>query len=95
MEQELFEQEAREKEIAMERKTDSMSLVTRVVKRELEEEATKDLKEVSQVDDSDNIDPEAEYQAWTLRELKRIKRDRLEMEEQVFEISYIRNISKH
>lgn len=31
------------------------------------------------VDDTDGIDPEAEYAAWKLRELQRIKRDRDEM----------------
>lgn len=33
------------------------------------------------VDDTDGLDPEAEYAAWKLRELKRIKRDRLAIEE--------------
>jgi microfibrillar-associated protein 1 len=34
-----------------------------------------------EVDDTDDIDPEAEYAAWKLRELKRIKRDRVAIEE--------------
>ncbi|KAI7203925.1 hypothetical protein D0869_06139 [Hortaea werneckii] len=33
------------------------------------------------VDDTDDIDPEAEKAAWKLRELKRVKRDRLAIEE--------------
>ena len=32
------------------------------------------------VDDTDGLDPEAEYQAWKLRELKRLKRDREKIE---------------
>lgn len=33
------------------------------------------------LDDTDGLDPEAEYAAWKLRELRRIKRDRLAIEE--------------
>lgn len=37
--------------------------------------------DINAVDDTDNLDPEAEYAAWKLRELKRIKRERLAIEE--------------
>ena len=34
-----------------------------------------------EVDDTDNLDPETEYAAWKLRELKRVRRERLLIEE--------------
>ncbi|KAF1972434.1 hypothetical protein BU23DRAFT_554979 [Bimuria novae-zelandiae CBS 107.79] len=37
--------------------------------------------DINAVDDTDGLDPEAEYAAWKLRELKRIKRERLAIEE--------------
>ncbi|KAF1962089.1 hypothetical protein CC80DRAFT_153897 [Byssothecium circinans] len=37
--------------------------------------------DINAVDDTDNLDPEAEYAAWKLRELKRIRRERLAIEE--------------
>lgn len=37
--------------------------------------------DVNAVNDTDGLDPEAEYAAWKLRELKRIKRERLAIEE--------------
>lgn len=40
-----------------------------------------DEEEDDEVDDEDGIDPEAEYAAWKLRELKRIKREREAIEE--------------
>ncbi|KAK5117818.1 hypothetical protein LTR85_008793 [Meristemomyces frigidus] len=40
-----------------------------------------DINPEDQVDDTDGIDPEAERAAWKLRELKRVRRDRLAIEE--------------
>ena len=37
--------------------------------------------DINAVDDTDGLDPAAEYAAWKLRELKRIKRERLAIEE--------------
>lgn len=37
--------------------------------------------DINAVDDTDGVDPAAEYAAWKLRELKRIKRERLAIEE--------------
>ncbi|KAF2263002.1 hypothetical protein CC78DRAFT_545378 [Lojkania enalia] len=37
--------------------------------------------DINAVDDTDNVDPEAEYAAWKLRELKRIRRERVAIEE--------------
>ncbi|KAF2022983.1 hypothetical protein EK21DRAFT_81838 [Setomelanomma holmii] len=37
--------------------------------------------DINAIDDTDGLDPDAEYAAWKLRELKRIKRERLAIEE--------------
>jgi microfibrillar-associated protein 1 len=37
--------------------------------------------DINAIDDTDGLDPEAEYAAWKLRELKRIRRQRLAIEE--------------
>lgn len=41
------------------------------------------------MDDTDDVDPEAEYAAWKLRELKRIKRDREAIEEREKELAEV------
>jgi len=40
-----------------------------------------DINPEDQVDDTDDLDPEAEKAAWKLRELKRVRRDRIAIEE--------------
>ena len=40
-----------------------------------------DIAPEDEVDDRDDLDPEAEHAAWKLRELKRVRRDRLAIEE--------------
>ncbi|EXJ84237.1 hypothetical protein A1O3_04904 [Capronia epimyces CBS 606.96] len=48
------------------------------------------------VDDTDGVDPEAEYAAWKLRELKRLKRDRealVAREQEIEEIERRRNLT--
>lgn len=50
----------------------------------------------SMVDDTDGVDPEAEYAAWKVRELKRLKRDRealIAREEEIEEIERRRNLT--
>ncbi|KAL2398460.1 hypothetical protein ABEF95_001625 [Exophiala dermatitidis] len=50
----------------------------------------------SMVDDTDGIDPEAEYAAWKVRELKRLKRDRealIAREKELEEIERRRNLT--
>ncbi|EXJ55926.1 hypothetical protein A1O7_08857 [Cladophialophora yegresii CBS 114405] len=50
----------------------------------------------SMVDDTDGLDPEGEYQAWKLRELKRLKRDRealIAREKEIEEIERRRNLT--
>lgn len=52
--------------------------------------------DMNAIDDTDGLDPEAEYAAWKLRELKRIKRERLAIEEaeaERAEIERRRNLS--
>lgn len=46
-----------------------------------------DLQDQEAVDDTDDLDPEAEFAAWKLRELNRIRRDRAKIEEQEAEIA--------
>ena len=48
-----------------------------------------DDEEEDEVDDTDGLDPEAEYAAWKLRELKRIKRDREAIEERERELAEV------
>ena len=48
-----------------------------------------DEEEEDEIDDTDGIDPEAEYAAWKLRELKRIKRDREAIEEREKELAEV------
>lgn len=45
--------------------------------------------DINAVDDTDGVDPEAEYAAWKLRELKRIRRERLAIEEAEAELAEI------
>ena len=52
--------------------------------------------DINAIDDTDGVDPDAEYAAWKLRELKRIKRERLAIEEaeaERAEIERRRNLS--
>lgn len=56
-----------------------------------------DLAPEVMVDDTDGIDPEAEYAAWKLRELKRLKRDREAIEareKEIEEVERRKNLSK-
>lgn len=55
-----------------------------------------DLLPENLVDDTDGLDPEAEYAAWKLRELKRLKRDRealVAREKEIEEIERRRNLT--
>ncbi|OCB86434.1 hypothetical protein A7U60_g6555 [Sanghuangporus baumii] len=57
-----------------ERKKQSHDLVAESIRRELAEKEKE--KETPDVDDADGLDPEGEFEAWRLRELSRIKRDK-------------------
>ncbi|KAG9010013.1 hypothetical protein FRB90_008039 [Tulasnella sp. 427] len=63
------------REQAAEQKTkDSHNLVAESIRRELAEKEAEDL--IPDVDDTDGLEAEAEFEAWRLRELGRIKRDK-------------------
>lgn len=72
--------ERAEKRRAEERKVEARRIVEQEVKREMEEklrEKNNDLDDTFAIPVViDNEDPEAEYEAWKVRELTRIKRDR-------------------
>ncbi|CAO3698300.1 unnamed protein product [Rhizopus stolonifer] len=74
------EQEERERRIEEEieeRKLQSHTMLADELKREQEELLAKDVTNHEDMpDDTDGLDEEAEYEAWKLRELGRIKRDR-------------------
>ncbi|KAL5518539.1 hypothetical protein ACEPAH_221 [Sanghuangporus vaninii] len=57
-----------------ERKKQSHDLVAESIRRELADKEKE--KETPDVDDADGLDPEGEFEAWRLRELSRIKRDK-------------------
>ncbi|KDQ64375.1 hypothetical protein JAAARDRAFT_27997 [Jaapia argillacea MUCL 33604] len=61
---------------AEERRKQSHDLVAESIKRELAEKEKEE--EVPDVDDTDGLDPAGEFEAWRLRELARIKRDKEE-----------------
>ncbi|POY72373.1 hypothetical protein BMF94_4677 [Rhodotorula taiwanensis] len=66
--------EAKREEEERKRREEAKALVADSIIREI---ATKEAQEVHpDVDDTDGLDPEAEFEAWKLRELMRLKRDR-------------------
>ncbi|GAA5891329.1 hypothetical protein JCM8208_002587 [Rhodotorula glutinis] len=68
--------EAQQAAEAERRRQEAKNLVATSIVREL---ADKEAQEVHpDVDDTDGLDPEAEFEAWKLRELQRLKRDREE-----------------
>ncbi|KAG9104151.1 hypothetical protein FRC06_005043 [Ceratobasidium sp. 370] len=73
-ESEFSEEAIRRREAeAAERKKASHDLVAESVKRELAERET--AENIPDVDDTDNLDPAAEFEAWRARELARLARD--------------------
>ncbi|EPQ61112.1 hypothetical protein GLOTRDRAFT_113563 [Gloeophyllum trabeum ATCC 11539] len=67
---------ARKEREAEERRKQSHDLVAESIKRELAEKEKDEI--IPDVDDTDGLDPEGEFEAWRLRELARIKRDKEE-----------------
>ncbi|KAJ7226072.1 microfibrillar-associated protein MFAP1, Zn finger, CCHC type protein [Mycena pura] len=61
---------------AEERRKQSHDMVAESIKRELAEKEKEDL--IPDVDDTDGLDTEAEFEAWRLRELGRIKKEKEE-----------------
>jgi len=72
-------EKARQEEIE-ERKKESHQLLKEYVARQANVEEVPDIDNLAEVDDTDGLDEEAEFELWKLRELKRIKRDREELE---------------
>ncbi|KZP32431.1 hypothetical protein FIBSPDRAFT_775220 [Athelia psychrophila] len=71
------EEALRKKELeAEERRKESHDLVAESIKRELAEKEKEEI--VPDVDDTDGLDPAAEFEAWRLRELGRIKKEKEE-----------------
>ncbi|KAJ2823119.1 hypothetical protein IWW50_003919, partial [Coemansia erecta] len=64
-----------------ERREESVRMAASEARRAREETEVPDQRSESMVDDSDDIDVKAEFEAWKLRELLRIKRDKEEQEE--------------
>ncbi|KAI0820616.1 splicing factor, Prp19-binding domain-containing protein [Trametes gibbosa] len=64
----------RKEQEAEERKKASHDMVAESIRRELLEKEKEE--EVPDVDDTDGLDPAGEFEAWRLRELARIKRDK-------------------
>ncbi|KAJ9087502.1 hypothetical protein DSO57_1032781 [Entomophthora muscae] len=85
----------KEKEKEM-RRQQSVQMVQDLIRQELEEAAIQ-AKAVAETDDTDGIDQEAEFEAWKLRELIRIKRDAEEKdahEQEQAEIERRRNMTE-
>ncbi|KAF9778125.1 microfibrillar-associated protein MFAP1, Zn finger, CCHC type protein [Thelephora terrestris] len=74
MAQDTEEAIRRKEEEAEERRQQSHNMVADTIKRELLEKEKE--AEIPDVDDTDGLEPEAEFEAWRLRELARIKRDK-------------------
>ncbi|KAF8912904.1 splicing factor, Prp19-binding domain-containing protein [Gymnopilus junonius] len=71
------EEALRRKELeAEERRKQSHDLVAESIRRELAEKEKED--DIPDVDDTDGLDPDAEFEAWRLRELGRIKEEKEE-----------------
>ncbi|TBU43065.1 splicing factor, Prp19-binding domain-containing protein [Dichomitus squalens] len=68
------EAQKRKETEAEERKKASHDMVAETIRRELLEKEKE--QETPDVDDTDGIDPAGEFEAWRLRELARIKRDK-------------------
>ena len=87
--------EDKQKKLAEERKKTATKLVTEIVREEL-----KDEQGVAAVEDvliTDDENDEEEYEAWKIRELKRIKRDREEQatrDREREELEKIRNMTE-
>ncbi|XP_013417150.1 microfibrillar-associated protein 1 [Lingula anatina] len=89
------ELEAQAKKLADERKKEARKLVEELTKQEMEEQ--RDIAEACDAVNSEEENDEEEYEAWKVRELKRIKRDRDEreaLEKEKVEIDRIRNMTE-
>ncbi|RIA84761.1 splicing factor, Prp19-binding domain-containing protein [Glomus cerebriforme] len=79
-----------------ERKKESHAMVEEHVQKSLQKEVSEDTG-LQEIDDTDGLDEQAEYEEWKLRELRRVKRDkeeRLAREKERDEIERRRNMSE-
>lgn len=90
------EEEATRKQLAqqaLEEQVEKVKEEKRLGKKEWDD----DVADENDIDDTEDIDPEAEYMEWKLRELKRLKRDREKMlarERELEEIERRRNLTE-
>ena len=59
-----------------ERRRQSTQLAGEAIKREMAEKDMSEIKGIKDIDDTDGLDAQNEFEAWKLRELTRIKRER-------------------
>ncbi|KAF7310495.1 RdRP-domain-containing protein [Mycena chlorophos] len=74
MEQDPEELQKKREAEAEERRKESHDMVAESIRRELAEKEKEEL--VPDIDDTDGLDPEGEFEAWRLRELARIKKEK-------------------
>ena len=75
------EEEERLEQDRIARRESSRQLVSTLRKQDMHEELNLDWSIIPNVDDTDGLDPTAEFDAWRLRELLRIKRTEEEREQ--------------
>ncbi|KAJ3355436.1 Microfibrillar-associated protein 1 [Entophlyctis luteolus] len=93
-EKELEEAEVEKARQLEARKLESHNLVEEVLRKEIAEATVNDT--IPDVDDTDGLDEDMEFEAWKLRELMRIKRDREERnaeEQEIAETERRRNMT--
>ncbi|KAF7306445.1 RdRP-domain-containing protein [Mycena indigotica] len=74
LEEDSEEMQRKREAEAEERRKESHDMVAESIRRELLEKEKEE--EIPDVDDTDGVDPEGEFEAWRLRELARIKKEK-------------------
>ncbi|CAG8465373.1 3136_t:CDS:2 [Ambispora leptoticha] len=96
LEKEAEEAERKRIEEIENRKKETHAILAEKIQKQMLTEVKDEQSTLKEVDDTDGIDEQAEYEAWKLRELKRIKRDKEERraEKEQEEIERRRNMSE-